>query len=420
VALVNLYTDPAYAKDDFRAIVRFIETRAGGQDAVVYNNAVLLPLHEHYQLRPDLTVTALPVYPQMATGQEPELAALAGDYSRVWFVTDPPADGRDDDHLIQGWLDANLLEVSDRRFAARTTEARVLGYATNDRAGAQGSGGAGESASAPLPPCTPAPLLFITSVTLDCFRLDQTPLTLPTLWVDLSWRGEQPAGNTQLVFTLTGPDGVEQYRRAHPLRRESNFDWSVTAPNRLSYDLPLPPGLPPGAYTLAVGPEGEAGVALGTVEIASTDTWPASPELLFAEGESAAVGRRPSAVWPNGLELAAVVPWDDHVLAGNNLPLTLFWRVGPEGIDLSSVRYRLEVIGRGGEVLRSQEARPGAAWLGGVAPGALLREVTSLYFHPETPPGDYRLRWTLLDGEQVIGQAAMEGRVRVESGEVTP
>ena len=46
--------------------------------------------------------------------------------------------------------------------------------------------------------------------------------------------------------------------------------------------------------------------------------------------------------------------------------------------------------------------------------------MTSLYFHPETPPGNYRLRWTLLDGQQVIGQTATEGRVRVETGEVTP
>jgi len=84
------------------------------------------------------------------------------------------------------------------------------------------------------------------------------------------------------------------------------------------------------------------------------------------------------------------------------------------------VRYRLEVIGRDGAVLRSQEARPGAAWLGGVAPDALLREVTSLYFRPETPPGRYRLRWTLLDGDQVIGQTALEGSVRVESAEVSP
>ncbi|MBP8947735.1 MAG: glycosyltransferase family 39 protein, partial [Candidatus Promineofilum sp.] len=407
VALVNLYTDPAYAKDDFRAIVRFIETRAGGQDAIVYNNAVLLPLHEHYRLRPDLTVTALPAYPQFATGQEPELAALAADYRRLWFVTDPPADGRDDDALIHAWLAANLLEVSDRRFTARTTEARVLGYAT----AAPGNGGE--------PLCSPAPRLP-GAPALECYHLDATPLTLPTLWVDLWWRGERPAAEAQLVFTLVGPDGAEQYRRAHPLLREGAFDWNPAAPNRLSYDLPLPPGLPPGVYTLAVGPEGGAAVPLGEVAIASTDTWPAPPETLFADGELAAVGGRPAAVWPNGLELAAVVPWDDHVLAGNNLPLTLFWRVGPEGIDLTNVRYRLEVIGRDGDVLRSQEARPGAAWLGGVAPGALLREVTSLYFRPETPPGRTRLRWTLLDGDQVLGEAVVEGRVRVESGEVMP
>nr|MBP6788100.1 hypothetical protein [Promineifilum sp.] len=428
-----LYTDPAYAKDDFRAIVRFIETRAGGQDAVVYNNAVLLPLHEHYRLRPDLTVTALPVYPQFATGQEPELAALAADYRRVWFVTDPPADGRDDEQLIHAWLDANLLEVSDRRFTAQTTEARVISYAS---AGEQESGGTGESAIAPaaLPPCSPALLRLSALVTLDCVRIDETPLARPTLWVDLWWSGERPATDTQLIFTLSGPDGSEQYRRAQPLLREGEFDWNPDAPNRLSYDLPLPPGLPPGAYTLAVGPEGQTALPLGEVAIASTDTWPAAPERLFADTELAGVSAtRPAARWPNGLELAAVVPWDDSVIAGNNLPLTVFWRVGPQGVDLSNVRYRLEVIGRGGAVLRSQEARPGAAWLGGVAPGALLREVTSLYFRPETPPGHYRLRWTLLNVGQddscpeagqesscPTGRAVVEGTIIVEPPEVTP
>ncbi|MBP6788621.1 MAG: glycosyltransferase family 39 protein, partial [Candidatus Promineofilum sp.] len=111
LALGNLYVNPAYVKDDFRAVIRFIETQAGNRDVIVYNNAVLLPLHEHYRLRPDIAVTALPAYPQFATGQEPALAALARDYDRVWFITDPPADKRDDDRLIQGWLDANQTEV---------------------------------------------------------------------------------------------------------------------------------------------------------------------------------------------------------------------------------------------------------------------------------------------------------------------
>lgn len=398
VALVNLYTDPAYAKDDFRAIVRFIETRAGNRDVIVYNNAVLLPLHEHYRLRPDIAVTALPAYPQIATGQEPELAALAGDYDRVWFVTDPPADGRDDDGLIHAWLDANLLEVSDRSFAARTTEARVVGYAT-PADGRPPTAVRGEWEGLPA----------LTGVRIGT----PDPLTLPTLWVDLWWQGERPDG-AQLVFTLTGPDGAEWYSRGHPLSREGST-WDSAAPNRRSYDLPLPPGLPPGTYALAVAPQGGDPQPLCDVTIAATDTWPVSPELLFADTDLAVVRGLSSAVsWPVGLALAAVEPWDDAVLPGNNLPLTLFWRVGPDGVDLTNVRYRLEVIDRGGTVLRAQEARPGAAWLGRVAPGALLREVAALYFRPETEPGTYRLRWTLLDGDAVIGEPVTQGRIVVE------
>ena len=439
VSLMNLYTNPAFAKDDFRAIVRFIETRAGGNDAVVYNNAVLLPLHEHYRQRADLDVTALPAYPQPATGQEPELDALAAAYDRLWFVTDPPADGRDDAGLIHAWFDAHLLEVADRNFPARTTVARVVGYATSATT-AQGGGGAGaqggESPCSASPPndtagIQPAPLLPGSPAPLRCLRLDRSPLALPTLWVDLWWGGAPPPAGAQIAFTLTGPDGAEYYRRAHPLQR-AGVAWDEAAPTRLSYDLPLPPGLPPGAYTLAVAAEGQPAAALGEVAIEPTTAWPASPESLFP-AELAVLRRPSSVVFSDALALAAIEPWDDHVLAGGNLPLTLYWRVGPAGVDLASLRYRLEVIGRGGAVLRSQETRPGAPWLGPVAGGALLREVTSLYFRPETPPGTYRLRWTLLDVGQAsacpsgqaeacptVGRPVVEGRVRVLPPEARP
>ncbi len=400
LSLLALYTDPAYAKDDFRALVRFIETRAGGNDAIVYNNTVLLPLHEHYRLRGDLDVTALPAYPQMATGQEPELAALAATYDRLWLVTDPPADGRDDDGLIRAWLDDNLLEVADRLFPARTTEARVLGYAT--AFSGQWSAASGQWAGLP---------------TLAHAAIDRSPLALPALWVDLWWQGDAPPDGAQLVFTLVGPDGAEHYRRAHLLRRPG-APWDA-AGNRLSYDLPLPPGLPPGEYALAVGPAGQPAASLGAVTVEPTTAWPAAPEALFARTDLAVLGRRPAAIWPNGLALAAVEPWDDHAAAGNNLPLTLFWRVGPAGNDLTALRYRLEVIDRGGAALRAQETRPGAPWLGEVPAGALLREVTSLYFRPETPPGRYRLRWTLLDGD-VVGQPVVAGQVVVTAPEATP
>ena len=405
VALVNLYTDPAYVKDDFRAIIRFIETRAGDRDVIVYNNAVLLPLHDHYRRRPDIAVTALPAYPQVATGREPELAALAAEFDRVWFITDPPADGRDDDRLIQGWLDANLIEALNRIFPARTTVARVIGYATPTD-GLSTTAVNGEWDGLPA----------LTGAAFD------PELALPTLWVDLVWEGQPPPAAAVLVFSLTDPAGVEQFREAQQLLRDDAYPWDTAAPNRLSYALPLPPGLPPGTYTLAVAPDGGDPLALGPVTIAPTTAWPIPPEQLFPEelmarGRPVAVGGQPPA---GGLALAAVIPWDDSVIAGNNLPLTVYWRAGDAGADLRDMRYLLEVVGTDGAVLRAQEARPGAAWLDAAPPGALLREIVALYYRPETPPGRYRLRWTLLDGDAPIGEPVWAGEIAVEAPEAAP
>jgi len=412
VALVNLYTDPAYVKDDFRAIVRFIETRAGDRDVIVYNNAVLLPLHDHYRRRDDLAVTALPAYPQFATGAEPALAALARDYDRVWFITDPPADKRDEDKLIQAWLDANLIETINRLFPARTTEARVIAYRT-------GEGEKGSEDSPPLP-FSLSPLLALAGIAYD------SPLELPTLWIDLIWRGARPVVNASLLFTLTGPDGAEYFREARPILPDEDTRWDDAADNRLSYDLPLPPGLPPGVYALALTPEAGPTIPLGPVEIAPTTTWPVAPELLFDEVPAADTNgelRNKSSEAPSSLvsrisylvSHPAVIPWDDAVLPGNNLPLTLYWRVAPGGADLTDLRYRLEVIAPDGAVLRSQESKPGASWLGALPGGALLREDTSLYFRPDVAPGRYRLRWTLLDGDTPLGKPAMSGHIVVES-----
>jgi mannosyltransferase len=389
LALVSLYTDPAYVKDDFRAIIHYIEETAGDQDVIVYNNAVLLPLHEHYRSRPDIDVTALPVYPQFATGAEQELLSLAQDYDRIWFITDPPADRRDEDKRIQGWFDDHLLTVSSRLFPARTTEARVITYATAD----------------PLPETLPdeAQPLDLTWDGLPALRGvaigSPQPLTRPTQWVDLFWQGLRPPDDAALRFSLIGPDGREYFAQNHRLLGRERARWQESARNRRSYELNLPVGLPPGTYTLQVAAQGGAAGVLSEMTIAATD---------------APHSARPAARWDNGLALQTIELWDDTVLPGNNLPLTITWHTGPEGVDLTDSRYRLEVIGPDGAVLRFQEDRPGAPWLAGMAPNTTLREVAGLYFRPETPPGRYRLRWTLLQNGEAVGQPVMAGRLTVE------
>jgi 4-amino-4-deoxy-L-arabinose transferase-like glycosyltransferase len=390
LALVNLYENPAYVKDDFRAIIRYIEDTAGERDTIVYNNAVLLPLHEHYRTRSDIDVTALPVYPQFASGAEPELTALARDYDRIWFITDPPADRRDEDKLIQGWFEDNLPTVSNRLFPARTTEARVITYATAD--------------PQPETPPDDAHLLELAWDGLPELRGvaigSIQPLIRPSLWVDLFWRGERPPDNTRLRFGLAGADGREYAAEDFRLLGRERTLWDDATFNRRSYDISLPAGLPPGTYTLQVAPDGGPAADLAEVTVAATP----------------ATGRgRPAIAWENGLALQGIELWDDTVLPGNNLPLTLVWRTGTTGLDLSESRYRLEVIAPDGETLRVQEDKPGAPWLGEVPPATVLREQTGLYFRPETPPGDYRLRWTLLDGAATVGRPVVEGRLTVEA-----
>lgn len=416
VSLNNLYHNPAYGKDDFRRLIRYIEQRAGANDVVVYNNAVLLPLHGHYRVRPDVEVTALPVYPQFATGQEPELAALAEQYDRIWFITDPPADKRDEGKLTQGWLDDNLSEVDGRLFPARTTEARTIAYDTGVTQV--------DEWPAEMRPLdiqwNGLPALRGAVLTVP------EPIALPTLWVDLFWEGELTLERSAvpLRFVLHGPDGREWETRDRNLLLEWE-EWRATVTrHRISYSVPLPIGLPPGEYTVVVGPkDGQEAQPLLTTAIASTSAWPASVVDIYGEEAIAALIAGPPAIrFENGLALQAADIFDVEVRPGHNLPLTLYWRA-QQPLNGTGLTYRLEVVGPDGKLLREQTDPAGASWLEAWSAGELVQQNTGLYFYPETEPGRYTLRWTLQQDEGTINgrrpwqpwsNAAVEfGRVEV-------
>jgi hypothetical protein len=182
-ALNNLYTDPSFAKNDFRSMIHYVESRAGENDVVLYNNAILLPLHEHYQTRDDLPVTALPVYPHSAEGVEGPLADLAQTYDRIWFMTDPPADDRDLQRRVASWLSSNLQDVDNKSFHAKTTVVHSTSYRT-------------ESAQILEVPSSALALDHRWSE-LPSLRGIETGAVAPsggeTLWLDLFWQGNAEA-----------------------------------------------------------------------------------------------------------------------------------------------------------------------------------------------------------------------------------
>jgi hypothetical protein len=233
------------------------------------------------------------------------------------------------------------------------------------------------------------------------------PAALPTLWLELFWAGGgQPAVDWQLRFRLLGPEGKTWLDSSQPLQPNMTAPWPSTGLARRAYALPVPAGTPPGTYELLVQPWNAASGAspggpqkLASLTLAPTSHWPLEPEWPFA-------GVLPVR-FATGLELIGLSAMEAHVRPGHPVLLSLYWRRNEEGRAFALVedlRYKLEVVAPGGEVVRSQGGQPGPDWL---APGlwpaaAVMVEHIGLYFPPETAPGRYLLRWRLVAGGWTI------------------
>lgn len=394
ISLNNLYTNPRFAKDDLRSLVRHIEERAGEDDAVIYNNAILMTFHWHYQRRSDLAVTALPVYPYQAGERtEARLAQLAEQYERLWFVVDPPADGRDDEDVVQRWLERNLAPIETFNAHSRTVVAAVEAYATEPL----------RLTSRPAE-AHPADLTWPDAPALRAWQADFTePATVPTLWFDLFWENVRGASRaTQLQMALRDESGDVWADTIRPLRLPARGQAADAALTRLPSGLTLPVGTPPGDYVLMLLPRDSAAKedlgawqAVGTVTVAGSGAWPMEPHPPI------------DAISPlqfrNGLQLMGIEEVATHVRPGNALPLFLYWQT-QRPLSGPALAYDLQVVGPSGEVWLTQEAPPGPARLTPEAwpVGTPVREALGLLIPADAPPGRYQLRWRLRAGEEVI------------------
>lgn len=385
---LNNYYNGRFGKDDFRSLIEFVEARAGANDVIVYNNAILLPLHEHYQQRSDLAATASPIYPKWAASSPAQLAELSQTYDRIWFVTDPPADGRDANGVVRQWLDSNLLLVGSTFFAAQTVEVRVRVYDT------------GAATVATLPangrslniqwPNYP-------QLVAAAWRVAE-PVSQPAIWVDLFWQGTSPATTDGLRFQLLEPNGRPGQQTVETAVSPDSQSWAAESLNRRSYVIPLPDGTPPGEYSVSVQPIEQTEipktlaepVAIGVITVAADTSigpdWPAgSAQVIFK----------------NGLLLQALDLTDIVVRPGHTLPITLFWHVASQ-TNLANLQYELSVVAADGTVLREQRGLPGGNWLTAWQPDQLLREPSGLYFPPDTLPGSYQLQMQLTQEDEAV------------------
>jgi hypothetical protein len=128
-ALSNYYTDPAYARDDYRGIAEYIEATGRPGDAILLNAPGQQEVLSYYY-HGDLPVYPLPESrPLDPAATESALLELSQPGGRIFAVL-WATDESDPDRFIEGWLDARAYKALDSWYG----NVRLVVYAVPEQA----------------------------------------------------------------------------------------------------------------------------------------------------------------------------------------------------------------------------------------------------------------------------------------------
>lgn len=238
-SLRNLYTNPAYARADYRGMAARILADAHPGAGIILNAPNQWEVFTYYY--PDDTA----VYPLPKGRSHPTpgdvdaaLTAITAQHDRLYAIFWGEAQ-RDPERLIERWLDAHAFKARDEWVG----DVRFVVYA--------------------VPPApatemdTAVHIPFGDSITLVDYTLNKTNLKPGDIVpVTLFWQTAVPLDKRYKVFLhLIGPDGQLIAQRDSEPGGGLNLT-TIWAPGEMVIDnhgLLLPADLPPGRYTLWLG-----------------------------------------------------------------------------------------------------------------------------------------------------------------------
>lgn len=240
ISLYHYYTNPAYARDNYRGMASFIKALGGPEDAVILNAEGQQDVFNYYYDRNP--IPSAPVYPlprqrpldRAATLNELQhIAATADKIYAVFWATEQA----DPQGLIEGWLNSHLFKATDQWYG----NVRLVSYAT-PQADIRAK---------------PAPVYYqlgqhirLTGYVLSSNRL--TPGDILQLVLEWQTDASLPVENyTVFVQILDQANHLVGQRDAQPLIPAS--DWPVDEPVTDAHGVFIEPGTPPGKHRLIVG-----------------------------------------------------------------------------------------------------------------------------------------------------------------------
>ncbi len=414
-ALANLYWDPAYARDDYRGIVRYIENRATSEDAILINAPSQIETIDYYYDGP------LPMYPiplQRPPNEErvrSRLRGIAADH-RYLFGIFWATDESDPKRIVEDWLDRHCYQVMDRWYG----NLRLVVYATSP----ENDNG----------PSIPLHVIFGESIELKGYTL--RPDTLvggDILQLTLYWQALKPIDERYKVFVhlIDEEKHIVAQSDSEPVGGSlPTSSWEPGQPVDDNRGLEVPVGTLPGRYHLRVGlyaiEDGQrlpitkrvgsaSGIQGDALEL--TDVWVASPEENpFPEMLDY---RTPVDIDFEALQLAGYslhrlgfghAP-DTPIRSGDTIELVLFWRRLSKGVPTTFVL--------------SLEEGDRTAWgteqkvLGGLYPlqdwreGQYMRDIHHVSLPKNLPPRRYQLVISMPDAHKTkhpLGSITLQAR----------
>jgi len=390
-ALNNYYANPQFARDDYRALARFISTSERGGDAVILNapsqeqifpyyyrgSLPLIGLPEDRPLNPDKTAAAL--------------QRLTGDYKRLWVVL-YGTNGSDPNDYVEHWLAGKTFEVQNQWFG----DVRLTAFATPSSQPAVSQ---------------PFDATIGGFARLAGYTLTPQPVASgDVLQLGLKWQSAGPAPGNAKVFTHVIDDegNIWAQRDSDPAGgARPTSGWQPGERIDDNYGLLILPGTPPGKYMPEVGMyDGGSGkrlpvsagvdrLLLGGIEVGAAQQPASVDELRIPHWMDRQMGA--IRVLGYGLTLVGQDSERTSFTTGDEAHLTLFWQAD-QGLTADAqvaIEFDDRVLASG--VLVPQY--PTSRW----RPGERYRD-------------QYRFKLTAAEGDLVVrvnGEAVQIVRIRV-------
>ncbi len=254
-SLQNYYFDPRYARDDYRALIRYIDANARERDGILIDAPGQIDVVRYYHRG------AQPIFllPRM---RPPDPDATRADVDQMLAqVAGPPADPAGPRGATRGGVPRlyAIYWATDQSDPQKVIEARLAENAFQARDTWYGNVRLAVYGIAPNPrgPLQDVDVKIGNEISLPSYRLDvREARTGDILTLTLNWRADQTPSARYKVFVhlLDANDRVAAQRDAEPMSDlKPTTTWRAAEPIADNYGILIEPGTPPGDYRIELG-----------------------------------------------------------------------------------------------------------------------------------------------------------------------